>query len=148
VTSLSPAQLAGAPAPIVVLEDDRTVAALIGQVLTAANIANPLELFTSGQDAVDHLARAAEDSRVPVLIILGLSVPDLSGLEVLRRVRALPELSAVPVVMLSGSGEDEDIERAYALGIDAYLVKPAGIHGLPDVIAGLGFPTLLLPRFE
>jgi DNA-binding NarL/FixJ family response regulator len=48
--------------------------------------------------------------------------------------------------MLSGSGDDTDIERAYRIGIDAYLVKPAGIHGLPDVVRRLGLPHLLLPR--
>jgi DNA-binding NarL/FixJ family response regulator len=48
--------------------------------------------------------------------------------------------------MLSGSGDDTDIERAYDIGIDAYLVKPAGIHGLPDIIRRLGLPYLLLPR--
>jgi CheY-like chemotaxis protein len=132
--------------PIVLLEDDRTVAALIGQSLAAAQIVNPLEFFSSGQDAVDHLMSSADGGRLPVLIVLDISVPDVSGLDVLRRVRARPELAEVPVVMLSGSGEEEDIEQAYTLGIDAYLVKPAGIHGLPDVIAGLNLPHLLLPR--
>ena len=70
----------------------------------------------------------------------------MSGLDVLRWVRARPELDAVAVVMLSVSGDDQDIERAYEVGIDAYLVKPAGIHGLPDVVAGLGLPHVLLAR--
>jgi DNA-binding response OmpR family regulator len=132
--------------PIVVLEDDRTVAALIGQSLAAAQIVNPLEFFDRGQDAVEHLMSSADGGRLPVLIVLDISVPDVSGLDVLRRVRARPELAGVPVVMLSGSGEEQDIEEAYTLGIDAYLVKPAGIHGLPDVITGLSLPHLLLPR--
>jgi DNA-binding response OmpR family regulator len=133
-------------APVVVLEDDRTVAGLIRQVLAGANIANPLKLFAGGNDALDYLERSAVAREVPVLIVLDLSVPDLSGLEVLQRIRARSELANVPVVMLSGSGEDEDIERAYQLGIDAYLVKPAGIQGLPDVIGGLGLSHVLLPR--
>jgi CheY-like chemotaxis protein len=134
------------PGAVVLLEDDATTAALIRQVLAATNIANPLEHFTSGIEAVRQIGQWADAGSPPVLVVLDLSVPDLSGLEVLQRIRARPELAAVPVVMLSGSGDDADIERAYEIGIDAYLVKPAGIHGLPDVIRRLGLPQLLLPR--
>jgi DNA-binding response OmpR family regulator len=133
-------------APVVLLEDDRTTAALIRQVLAATNIANPLCHFTSGIQAVEHLEQPAEAGPGPVLVVLDLWVPDLSGLDVLKRIRDRPALVAVPVVMLSGSGDDADIERAYEIGIDAYLVKPAGIHGLPDIIRRLGLPFLLLPR--
>jgi CheY-like chemotaxis protein len=135
----------GAP-PILLLEDDRTTAALTQQVLAGASITNPVEHFTSGEEAAKRIEGLAEAGEPPVLIVLDLSVPDLPGLEVLQRMRARPELATVPVVMLSGSGEDADIERAYAIGIDAYLVKPAGIHGLPDVIRRLGLPHVLLPR--
>jgi CheY-like chemotaxis protein len=134
------------PAPIVLLEDDRTTAALILQILAATNLANPVTHFTSGTEVVEHLGRLAESGPRPVLVILDLWVPDLSGLEALKRIRARPELRTVPVVMLSGSGDDADIEQAYTIGIDAYLVKPAGIYGLPDVIRRLGLPHVLLPR--
>ncbi|HWF49657.1 MAG TPA: response regulator [Solirubrobacteraceae bacterium] len=135
-----------APAPVLVLEDDRTTASLIAQVLAATNMANPLELFASGRQAIEYLERVPVAVAAPVLLVLDLSLPDLSGLEVLRWVRARSELDSVAVVMLSGSGDDEDIERAYEIGIDAYLVKPAGIHGLPDVVRGLGLPYVLLAR--
>jgi DNA-binding response OmpR family regulator len=134
------------PAPVVLLEDDRTTALLIRQVLAAANIANPVHHFASGTEALEHLEQLAAAGPRPVLVVLDLWVPDVSGLDVLKRTRARPELAAVPVVMLSGSGDDTDIERAYDIGIDAYLVKPAGIHGLPDIIRRLGLPYLLLPR--
>jgi DNA-binding response OmpR family regulator len=132
--------------PIVLLEDDRTTAALIRQVLAATSIENPLDHLERGSDAVEYLERSATVGPRPVLVVLDLSLPDMSGLDVLRQIRAQPELASVPVVMLSGSGDDADIERAYDIGIDAYLVKPAGIHGLPDVIRRLGLPYLLLPR--
>lgn len=128
------------------LEADRTTAALIQEALAAMNIVNPVSHFESGIAAITQLEHLADAGPRPVLIILDLWVPDLSGLDVLQRARALTELRAAPVVMLSGSADDADIERAYALGIDAYLVKPAGIHGLPDIIRRLGLPHLLLPR--
>ena len=135
-----------APPPVLVLEDDRTTAELIARILGATNMANPLELFVTGGEAIAFIERAVAAESVPVLLVLDLSLPDLSGLEVLRWVRARSELGSVAVVMLSGSGDDADIERAYDVGIDAYLVKPAGIHGLPDVIRGLGLPYVLLRR--
>lgn len=128
------------------LEDDPTVALLIRQVLAASGVANTVEHFTSGADALAFLEGAVADASLPVLCILDLSLPDISGLEVLGRMRAQPALGEVPVIMLSGSGDDEDIEHANELGLDAYLVKPAGIYGLPDVIGRLGLPHVLLPR--
>jgi DNA-binding response OmpR family regulator len=146
MTSAGPLHDGESPAPVVVLEDDRTTAALIAQVLAATQMVNPVEHFSNGKDAFAYLERAPEIGVTPVLLVLDLSLPDASGLDVLRWVRARAELEGVPVVMLSGSGDDEDIERAYEIGIDAYLVKPAGIHGLPDVIRNLGLPYVLLAR--
>jgi len=136
----------GSPAPVVVLEDDRTTARLISQILAATNMVNPVELLGTGKEAIDYLERCLAAGGAPVLLVLDLSLPDISGLEVLRWVRSRSEFDTVAVVMLSGSGDDEDIERAYEIGIDAYLVKPAGIHGLPDVVSALGLPHVLLPR--
>jgi DNA-binding response OmpR family regulator len=128
-------------APILLLEDDRVTAALIGQLLAAQRITNPALVMRTGAAATDYLARAAAGSEpLPVLCVLDLSLPDVSGLEVLRQIRACDALAAVPVIMLTGSGADADITGAYELGIDAYLVKPAGLHGLPDVIRELRLP--------
>jgi DNA-binding response OmpR family regulator len=134
------------PPSVIVLEDDRTTAELISQVLTATNMVNPVEIFGTGGDAIARLERTLGTGAVPVLLVLDLSLPDITGLEVLRWVRSRAEFDPVAVVMLSASGDDEDIERAYEIGIDAYLVKPAGIHGLPAVVAGLGLPHVLLPK--
>jgi DNA-binding response OmpR family regulator len=146
MSGAGPARGGDAPAPVVVLEDDRTTAALIARVLAATNMANPVELLTSGTEAIEYLERVPGTAPAPVVLVLDLSLPDISGLEVLRRVRTRSDLDGVAVVMLSGSGDDENIERAYEIGIDAYLVKPAGIHGLPDVIRALGLPYVLLAR--
>ena len=146
MTDGSPSRRGEAPSPVLVLEDDRTTASLIARVLGATNMTNPLELFATGREAIASIERALDAASLPVLLVLDLSLPDLSGLDVLRWVRAQSALDSVAVVMLSASGDDSDIERAYEIGIDAYLVKPAGIHGLPDVVRGLGLPYVLLGR--
>jgi len=146
MTAATPFRGGAAPAPILVLEDDRTTAALITRVLAATNMVNPVKVFGSGRAAIAYLERPPGTGGVPVLLVLDLSLPDISGLEVLRWVRARTELDSVALLVLSGSGDDQDIERAYEIGIDAYLVKPSGIHGLPDVVRSLGLPYILLPR--
>ena len=85
---------------------------------------------------------------MPVLCVLDLSLPDMSGLDVLRHIRVDSRaLARLTVIMLTGSGNDADIDAAYDLGIDAYLIKPAGVHGLPDVVRELRLPyELILDR--
>jgi CheY-like chemotaxis protein len=135
-------------APILLLEDERATAALISQLLAAERITNPIELVETGAGALDYLGRVVSgDARMPVVCVLDLSLPDMSGLDVLRHIRTTPALSRLTVIMLTGSGNDADIDTAYDLGIDAYLIKPAGVHGLPDVVRELHLPyELILDR--
>jgi CheY-like chemotaxis protein len=136
-------------APILLLEDERATASLISQLLAAERITNPVELVDTGAGALDYLGRVvAEQARMPVLCVLDLSLPDMSGLDVLRHIRTTPALSRLTVIMLTGSGNDADIDTAYDLGIDAYLIKPAGVHGLPDVVRELHLPYELILQRE
>lgn len=135
----------GQSAPILLLEDDRATAALISQLLAAERITNPVEWRETGAAAIAYLDRVTSaEAPMPVLCVLDLSLPDMSGIDVLRRIRATPALSALTVIMLTGSANDADIDSAYDLGIGAYLIKPAGIHGLPDVVRELHLPYELI----
>lgn len=138
----------GQTAPILLLEDERATAALISQLLAAERITNPIEFLETGAGALDYLGRVVKgEACMPVVCVLDLSLPDLSGLEVLRYIRTTPGLTRLTVIMLTGSGNDADIDLAYDLGIDAYLIKPAGVHGLPDVLRELHLPyELILER--
>jgi CheY-like chemotaxis protein len=82
-----------------------------------------------GAEALDFLfATGKYRDRDPVLrpavILLDLKLPRIGGLDVLRRIRAAPETQLLPVVILTASGQDEDLARAYSLGVNAYLRKP------------------------
>ncbi len=135
----------GSMAPILLLEDERATAVLVSQLLAAERITNPVELLETGAGALEYLDRVVGGrAPLPVLCVLDLSLPDMSGLDVLRHIRSTPRLQRLTVIMLTGSGHDADIEAAYDLGIDAYLIKPAGVHGLPDVVRELHLPYELI----
>jgi CheY-like chemotaxis protein len=136
----------GGGSPILLLEDERATAALVGQLLAAERITNPVESLESGEAALGYFGRVINgDAPMPVLCVLDLSLPGVSGLDVLRYIRATPQLAHLTVIMLTGSGNDADIDAAYELGIDAYLIKPAGVHGLPDVVRELHMAYELIP---
>jgi CheY-like chemotaxis protein len=134
-------------APILLLEDERATAALVVQLLAAERITNPIESMVTGEAALEYFNRVVDSqASMPVLCVLDLSLPGVTGLEVLRHIRTTPELAHLNVIMLTGSGNDADIEAAYELGIDAYLIKPAGVHGLPDVVRELSLSYELIPQ--
>jgi two-component system response regulator len=108
-----------------------------------------VESLDTGGAALAYLDSVVTgDLPLPVLCVLDLSLPDMSGLDVLRFIRATPALARLTVIMLTGSGNDADIDAAYDLGIDAYLIKPAGVHGLPDVVRELHLPYQLILERE
>ncbi|HXI12850.1 MAG TPA: response regulator [Thermoanaerobaculia bacterium] len=76
-----------------------------------------------GVEALDKLA-AADDHTLPALVLLDLKMPKMGGLDVLREIRKRPETRHLPVVMLSSSVQEEDVEASYASGANAYLRKP------------------------
>ena len=87
--------------------------------------------YASGEDALAGLLEGS-DTR-PALIILDLNLPGIRGMEVLAALKGDPRVRMVPVIVLSGSSREEDIDAAYAAGANAYLSKAAGLHGAaPD----------------
>src|SRR3954467_14580530 len=92
------------------------------------HVANPLQVVTSGEAAVAYLSGEGDywdrtQYPLPSLILLDLGLPLLSGFGVLSLIRARPEFKRVPVVVLSGSEVRRDIDQAYELGANSYLIK-------------------------
>jgi CheY-like chemotaxis protein len=111
-------------------------------VIKKAGIDNPLRVATDGQKAVDYLTAAADPARsaeypLPFLVLLDLKLPYLDGFEVLTWIRSREQLARVVVVMLTGSDERRDHQRAYALGARSYLVKPASADDIKRLIESL-----------
>jgi CheY-like chemotaxis protein len=118
--------------PIVLVEDDPHHAELIIEALGQAGLANPVIRLETGQAAFAYFfegtgreqARAFAPQDRPCLVILDLRLPDLPGLEVLRRLKQDRRLELIPVMVLTTSGEEGDVKRAYDLQANAYVIKP------------------------
>ncbi len=146
----APSAAAAGP-PILLVEDDRGQSLLVERVFRKAGVANPLRIFHEGNGALAYLEGQegyADRARfpLPVLVLLDVHVPGRSGLELLTWLRQQPTLDRIPVVMLSGSSESEDIDRAFELGANSYLVKPVAFDALLDTVSGLGLPWMILGR--
>lgn len=132
------------PLPTILLaEDDPNDVLLIRRALSKANIANPVAVVDDGEAAIDYLdGRGVYGDRTahpaPVLLLLDLKMPRTSGFEVLEWLRAQPCTGRLPVVVLTSSREITDINRAYELGANSYLVKPGSPDELLQIVRTLG----------
>lgn len=121
------------------VEDSEDDVFMMRRVLKKAGVENPLHVAWNGQEAVDYLSSAIDPARsrdhpMPFLVLLDLKLPYRDGFEVLEWIRRQPSLGNVAVVMLTGSGEARDRQRAMELGARAYLVKPASIEDMRQLM--------------
>lgn len=133
----------GTGLPVILLvEDNPDDVLLVRRAVKKAALAVALQVVEDGDEAVAYLGgsgRYGERARHPLpdLVLLDLKLPKRSGLEVLRWVRSQSALDTTPVVVLTSSGEDEDVQRAYALGANSYLQKPVAFNGLVHLLGVL-----------
>jgi len=127
---------------ILLVEDSTRDVELTLEALTEHNLANNVVVARDGAEALDYLYRrgpfADRPAGNPAVVLLDLKMPRMDGLEVLRIVRADEGLSAVPVVMLTSSTEERDLVESYALGVNAYVVKPVAFSDFLDAVRNLG----------
>jgi CheY-like chemotaxis protein len=110
--------------PILLVEDNPADLDLTRRAFTRSNLLNPVLVARDGQEALDFIPRWEGGEPLPLLVLLDLKLPRVGGLEVLRRFRATPVSRAVPVVVLTTSAEDADVDTAYRLGANSYILKP------------------------
>ena len=131
------------------VEDTPSDIELTKRALEKAHIANPVVVAEDGQEALDYVfgkgAHAGRDvNDLPALILLDLNLPKLSGLEVLRRIRADARTKRQLVVILSSSKEQEDVATGYDCGANGFVRKPVDSRGFAEAIAHLGLYWLLI----
>ena len=128
---------------VLLAEDNSTDALMVQRAFKKANLLNPVQVVDDGDKAVAYLAGDGpyadrEKYPLPVLLLLDLKLPRRSGLEVLEWLRQQPAIKRLPVVVLTSSKENADINRAYDLGANSYLVKPVDFDPLLEMVKTLG----------
>ena len=127
---------------ILLAEDDPNDVELTLMALSRAHLANEVDVVHNGAEALDYLFRrgayAGRGNGDPAVVLLDIKMPKVDGLEVLRQIRADPELRLQPVVMLTSSGEESDLLRSYELGVNAYVIKPVEFDDFVHAATELG----------
>jgi CheY-like chemotaxis protein len=127
---------------ILLVEDSPGDAELALHALAEHDLADEVLHLHDGAQALDYLFRRGEFSGRaegnPVVVLLDLKMPKVDGLEVLRQIKGEPGLSMIPVVVLTSSREKRDLQAAYRLGVNAYVVKPMKFKDFIDAIKQVG----------
>ena len=127
---------------ILLAEDNANDVELTLAALRQNRLVNEVVVVSDGAQALDYLYRrnefAGRTGGNPAVLLLDLKMPKVDGLEVLSRLKADPDMRAMPVVVLTASREERDLVRSYDLGVNAYVVKPVDFHDFVDAIKLLG----------
>jgi CheY-like chemotaxis protein len=129
------------PVNIIMIEDDEGHARLIEKNIRRAGISNDIQHFTDGTSALAYLYDAPDGpaKNGPALILLDLNLPDMSGTEILTRIKAEGNpLKRTPVVVLTTTDDKVEIQRCYDLGCNVYITKPVNYENFADAIRQLG----------
>lgn len=134
---------------ILLIEDNMGDAELTIRALKKKNLQNRLIHLENGADALDYIfgeGTYADQSMstLPKVILLDLNMPKVGGIEVLRRIKADERTKKIPVVILTSSSQDPDIEKCYELGANSYIVKPVEFESFVKAVGDLGLYWLLL----
>ncbi len=128
--------LSGMPIDVLLVEDSPDDAALTTRALERAKVRNRVRVLTSGTDVLAYLRREGHfaDARLPDLILLDLNLPGKDGRQVLADIKADPQLRHIPVVVVSGSREQRDVQQSYRLHANAYVTKPIGLEQFVEAV--------------
>ena len=140
------------PVSIVMVEDDEGHARLIERNIRRAGIHNGIRHFTDGGSALEYLFNDERGPALngPALILLDLNLPDMSGIDILAKIKSEPKLKRTPVVVLTTTDDKVEIQRCYDLGCNVYITKPVNYESFADAIRQLGLflAVIQVPEVE
>jgi two-component system, response regulator len=135
---------------ILLVEDNASDAELTLRALQEHHVSNKIRVVTDGEEALDYLFGrgnyTANGYQCPKLILLDLRLPLVSGLEVLRAIKQDGRTKTIPVVVLTSSAEEVDVNESYLLGVNSYIVKPVDFDKFIKSVTDLGMYWLLLNK--
>jgi two-component system response regulator len=140
--------------PILLVEDSEDDYEATMRAFQKANLYNPVTWCQSGRDAIDRLCHEGvyKDTprhALPGLILLDLNMPGLDGRKTLQLIKGNPALKHIPVIILTTSADERDVENCYQMGANTYVQKPVSFDGLIEAIRRLReywFEIALLPK--
>ena len=129
----------GKPVNILLIEDNPDHVELTLTALRNNNVLNEVHVVASGEEAMDLLYRRGKyaDAARPGLILVDIKLPGMDGIELVGRIKADPKLKPIPVVILTTSTAEEEIEKSYNNGANSYIVKPVDFAQFGKVIKEL-----------
>ena len=136
---------------ILLVEDNPQDVEMTLRALKKRNLANQVHVAKDGAEALDFLfgtgAYASRDmNHVPKVVLLDLKLPKVSGLEVLKKLKADERTRTIPVVVLTSSQEERDMVESYRLGVNSYIVKPVDFDKFVDSVGEIGLYWLLVNK--
>ena len=139
------------PVKIIMIEDDEGHARLIERNIRRSGVNNEVLPFTNGTDALRYLlgsdGSGLDHKGEALLILLDLNLPDMTGIDILRRVKQTRYLKCTPVVVLTTTDDSAEIKRCYELGCNVYITKPVNYENFANAIRQLGlfFSVIQVP---
>jgi CheY-like chemotaxis protein len=143
--------MTGDAVEVLLVEDNPSDQELTLRLLRKEGLANRIQVANDGEEALDFIfCRGVHAGRTfdqpPRLILLDLKLPKVDGLEVLREIKQDPRTAAIPVVVLTSSGEERDLIEGYQLGVNSYIQKPVDFDRFRETIRQVGLYWLLVNR--
>ena len=139
------------PVTIIMIEDDEGHARLIERNIRRSGVNNEIVPFTNGTAAVDYLfgqdGTGVDREGEALLVLLDLNLPDMTGIDILKRVKENKYLKSTPVVVLTTTDDSQEIKRCYELGCNVYITKPVNYESFANAIRQLGlfFSVIQVP---
>ena len=144
----------GKPVTIIMIEDDEGHARLIEKNIRRAGVANQIVPFTNGTDALAYLmgpdGTGVANKGRQLLVLLDLNLPDMTGVDILEKVKGNEHTRRSPVVVLTTTDDQREIQRCYDLGANVYITKPVDYDGFANAIKQLGlfFSVMQIPEAD
>ncbi len=136
-------------ADILLVEDNPQDAELTMRVFRKSNLANRLTWVKDGAEALEYVFGLSDDPAAPLahfpqLVLLDLKLPKVDGHEVLQRLKGDARTRAIPVVILTSSREERDVELSYRMGVNSFIVKPVQFEAFVEAVTRVGMYWVLL----
>lgn len=137
--------------PILVVEDSPEDFEVLSRAFRKAEMFVPLQRAEDGQEALNYLHRLigiGDDVPPPALILMDLNLPGIDGVELIKQIKSSPKTAAIPLLVLTTSHSERDVQQTYAAGANSFLSKPSDMAGyirLAQMIKAYWFECAILP---